>query len=103
MLGRQAVMAHRGCERLFESQGQSILVAAGDERGARRRADGGIRVGLRELDARSGEAIDVWGGEIAAAVAGKIGVAEIVGHDEDDVRLRAGGGDECKRGGSGRG
>ena len=34
-----------------------------------------------------GDAVDVWSGEIATAVAGEVGVSEIVGHDVDDIRF----------------
>ena len=33
-----------------------------------------------------GEPVDVRRLVVAAAVAGQIGIAEIIGHDEDDVR-----------------
>ena len=72
-------------EGFFEANGQALLPAAGDERGASGGADAGVGVGLGEPDALGGEAIDVRGGVVAAAVAGEVGVAEVVGHDEQEV------------------
>ena len=92
-------------ERLFEADLQTVLIASGDERGAGGGADGGVRVSLHELHPSSGDAVDIRRGEIAAAVAGEVGVTEIVGEDEDDVGRRAGSGSvlrEQQRGG-GRG
>ena len=72
-------------ERFFEADAQAVLIAAGDERGARRRADRGVRVALKKADAARRDAVDVRRLEIPAPVAGDVRVAEIVGHDVDDV------------------
>ena len=61
------------------------MIAARCKGDARRGADRGIRIGLQEPRAAQGEAIDVRRLIIAAAVAGQITIAEVVGHDEDDV------------------
>ena len=57
---------------------------------ARGRAHGRVRVALGELQAVGGQAVEHGrhGAEsgIAAAVAAQVGIAEVVGDDEDDVR-----------------
>ncbi len=60
-------------------------VAARHERGARRRAH---RHAIERLAAHAGggKLVDVRRPDLAAAVA-KVGIAEVVGHDEDDVGL----------------
>src|SRR5213078_2735675 len=42
MVRRQAGLAGLARDRLFETDGQAVLIAAGDERGARRGADGRV-------------------------------------------------------------
>ena len=90
--GRQRGMLRRqtdvGCrtERLFEPDAQPVLVAARDQCGSRRRAHRGVGVRLEEPHALRRKPVDVRRAEIAAPVAGNIGIAEIVRHDEDDVR-----------------
>src|SRR4051794_18971331 len=74
-------------QRLLQSERQAVLVAAGDQREPGRRTDGGIGVGLGEAYAARGDAVDVWGGVLASAIAGEVGITEVVGHDEDDVGL----------------
>ena len=74
-------------ERLLEADGEAVLIAPGHERDSRRGADRGVRVGLEKAHAGRSQAIDVRGGKIGPAVAGDVRVAEIVGEDEDDVRL----------------
>ena len=75
MLGRQAQSGVAGAQRLVEADGQAVLIAAGDQRGPRGRAHGRVGVGLQELHALGGEAVDVGRVVIAAAVAGEVGVA----------------------------
>jgi hypothetical protein len=91
MLGRQSDRAERGAERerFLESDPQPVLVAAGDEAHARRRADGGVRVGLDEPDAARREAVDVGRLKVGTPVACDVGVAHVVGQDEHDVRRTA--------------
>jgi hypothetical protein len=93
MIGRQAdVLRRYGVDRLLQADREAILVAAGDQRGARGRADRGIGVALGEAHSLKREPVDVRGEIVALAVAAHVGVAEIVRHDEDDVwlgRLRA--------------
>src|SRR5438445_4813282 len=85
MLRRQTNIA-AASQRLFQSQWQSILVAAGDQRCARGRTDGGVGVGLQKAHTPDGHAIDVRRAEIGTPVARYVGIAEIISHDEDDVR-----------------
>ncbi len=89
MFGRQSLFALIR-DRLFESHSQTVLISARDEGGAGGRAHGGVGIGLQKSDSAGGNRIDVGGLVFAAAVAGKIRVAQIVGHDVDDVRLGRG-------------
>src|SRR5262245_40754102 len=75
-----------GSERFLETDGKPILIATGDERDTRRRADGGICVGLKKPHAVGGETIDVRRVEVRPAITCNVGVTEIVGEDENDVR-----------------
>ena len=60
-----------------------------DERGACGRAHSGVGVGLQEAHTLCGQLIDVRRVEIGTPVAGHVGIAQIVGEDEDNVgRLR---------------
>ena len=60
-----------------------MRVEAGEERGARGTAAGGI-VEVREAQAAGGERIEIGRGDLAAEAA-DVGIAHIVGEDEDDV------------------
>jgi hypothetical protein len=62
------------------------LVAACDQRGAGCRANGRIGVTLKKPDSVRGDVVDVRRLDVWPAVTGDIGIAHIVGHDEDDVR-----------------
>ena len=84
MLRRQTDIA--AGQRLLQPDRQPVLVAAGDQRGARRRTDRGVGVRLQEAHALGRQAIDVRRADIGTPVARYVGVTEIVGHDEDDVR-----------------
>ena len=87
MLRRQTDLArHTRAQRLFEPDGQPVLVTPGNQRDAGGGADRGIGIGLREAHTLGGDAIDVGRREIAAAVAGDIGIAEVVGENEQNVR-----------------
>ena len=85
-------------ERLFKTEAQAVLVAAGDQRGAGCGADGGVCVCLEETDSLGREVVDAGSVEVGAAVAGDVGVAEIVGEDEDDVGRFCGRVRECEVG-----
>ena len=67
-------------------------VLAGHEHAARRRADGGAGVELREAQALRRQPVDVRCGDLLLPVAPEVAVAEIVGEDEDDVGPRIRGG-----------
>jgi hypothetical protein len=62
------------------------LVTPGDQRDAGGGADCGIGIGLREAHSLGGDAVDIGRREIAAAIAGDIGIAEIIGENEKNVR-----------------
>ena len=97
MARRQAdIPGRRRIDRLLEPDRQPVLIAAGDQRRARRRADGRIGVGLGEPHPFQREAVDVRRRVVELAVATHIRVAEIVRQDEDDVRLAGLGGDAAR-------
>ena len=72
-------------DRLLETDREAILVAAGDQRRARRRTNRAVGIGLSEPQSFGGQAIDVRRSKVRPAVAGQVGIAEVVGHDEQDV------------------
>ena len=61
-----------------------LRVIAGQDRGARRPAAGGV-VELREAHPLPGERVQVRRGDLAA-VARRVGEAHVVGEDEQDIR-----------------
>jgi hypothetical protein len=76
----------------FEADGQAVLIAARDDGRARGRAYGRVGIGLQEAHAARRDPVDVRRLVLPAAVAGGVGVTEIVGENEHDVgiaRLRA--------------
>ena len=83
-------------ERLFKADANAVLIAAGDEGDAACGADRRVGVSLHETDPARGNAVDIGSAEVGASVARDVGVTEIVGEDEDDVRRpgrRSGAGD----------
>jgi len=80
-------LRRRRVDRLFQADRQAHLIAPGDQPGARRRAVGGIGIALREPQPLERQAVDVRRRVVALAVAAHVGIAEVVGEDEDDVRL----------------
>ena len=88
MTWRQADgLGRRRVDRLLEADGQPILIAPGDQRRPRRRTDGRVGVGLGEFQPLEREPVDVRRRVVLLAVAAHVGIAEVVGEDEDDVRL----------------
>ncbi len=88
MFGRQAHGAQ--AQGLFQPHRQTVLVAAGDQPRAGGRADRGIGIGLHEPEPLLGQAIDVGGLVVGPAVAADVGVPQVVGQQEDDVRRPGG-------------
>ena len=82
----------RHVQRLLEADAQPVLISASDQGDACRGAHRRIRVRLKEPGAVGREAIDVRRAEIAPAIARNVGVAEIVGEDENDIRPTGGAG-----------
>src|SRR5262249_38347241 len=74
-------------EGLFQADRQPVLVPPGDQRHTWGGADCGIGIGLQETQAFGRKAVDIGGAEITPPVAGHVGIAEIVGEDEQDVGL----------------
>jgi len=101
VLGRQPdVRRRRAPQRLFETDGKTLRIPAGDVGAAGRRADRRGSVRAREHDAFFGEGIERRGLVVRAAVAAQIAVAEIVGEDEHDIRApRRSGGYDAPRAG----
>jgi len=62
-------------------------IAAGEEGGARGRADGRVGVPLREANAVRGEAVEVRRAEVGLAHAGEVAAALVVGEEDEDVGL----------------
>ena len=71
-------------------------VLAGQDARACRRTERARGISLRQADAAGGQAVEVGRLMILAAEAGEVAAAEVVGQDQDDVRLICG--DERKRG-----
>jgi hypothetical protein len=87
MVRRQTDLArHARAQRLFEPDGQPVLVTPGNQRDPGGGADRGIGIGLREAHSLGGDAIDVGRREIATAIAGHVGIAEVVGENEQNIR-----------------
>ncbi len=91
--GRQAqavVAAGGGADGFLGRAAQAVLVARRHEREARGRAHGRVGVALGELQSAGGQAVQHGRngaeGGIAAAVAPQVGIAQVIGHDEEDVR-----------------
>ena len=75
----------------------ALLVAAGEKGGAGRAADGAIGMEIGEGESAGCHAFEVRGFYPAIAVDRGISVAEVVGHDDDNVR-RVGVGDaDCQK------
>ena len=83
MVWRQANVLRRiRADRLLEADDEPLLIAPGHECGARGRAARRVRISLRKAHALRREPIDVRRRVVALAVAARIGVAEVIGHDE---------------------
>ncbi len=70
-------------------------IAASEEGGPGRRADGRGHHEVGELTAFSGEAVDVWSLDGVGAEAAEVSVSLVIGKDDDEVRLVSGAGDEA--------
>ena len=75
-----------GADGALQSSGP-LLVAPGQERGPGRGALRPVGVVLGEMRAFLGEAVDVGSLGLGMAVEAQVSVAQIVRHDQDDVRL----------------
>ena len=88
VLGRQAqrrAASALAVDRLLGGAAQPVLIAAGHQGEARRRAHRRVRVALREADALARHRVEHRRDRNAAAVAAEVGEAEVVGDDEDEV------------------
>ena len=65
-----------------------MVVASGEQRGASRGADRRAAVVLGAAHALGREPVDVGRGQDGVAVAAQVAVAQVVGHDKDDVGTR---------------
>ena len=71
----------------FKADLKAHLIAPRDEPSARGRTVCGIRITLREPQAFDGQTIHIGRRVVALPVATHVGVAEVVRHDENNVRL----------------
>jgi hypothetical protein len=81
----------------IERQAAAERIAARHQRRASRRAEGHRRIEVRELRSFRRHAVEVRSLEFRMAVAREVTIAEVIGEDEDDVRLRRGGGLAAKQ------
>lgn len=65
---------------------EALLIATGHETRARRRTIRSAHVGIREADAVRGDAVDVGGRNVLAAVDADVRVPHVVAEDHDHVR-----------------
>ena len=87
MFGRQAYIAL--AQWLLQTDRNAILIAPGDEPHAGGGADRAVCVGMGKTRAFACEAVDIRGLVFAAAIAGEVGIAHVIGHDEQEVGLAA--------------
>src|SRR5262249_27933740 len=73
--------------RLVVAAAQPVRPAPGQQREPGRRADRRIRVAVREAQSFRCHAVELGRAPASSAIAAEIGVAEIVGEDEDEVGL----------------
>ena len=71
---------------------RALLIPAREQPRARGRADVARGMEIRESHALGGEAVNLGRLEVGIAEAAHAGMAHVVDHDDDDVRLRRGGG-----------
>ena len=76
-----------GAEMGSSSPTANRLIAPGDQRHACCRAVGGMEYRCVNLQSLDGQPVDVGRRIVALTVAAHIGVAEVIRHDEDDVRI----------------
>ena len=74
-------------DRFLETYRQAILVTTGNEAGACCRTDRRVRISLHEAEPIRGKAIYGRCLVVSPTIAGEIGIAHVVGHDEQNVRL----------------
>ena len=89
MLGRQSDISH--AERLIQSDGHAILIASRNEACARGGAHRGVRIRLSEFHSAGSDTVNIGRLVIAASIAGKIRISEIVGHYKNNVGRRVAG------------
>ena len=82
---RQTVNLARRIPARVEFMTEALLVASGDEPRPRRTAHGIADVAARAMHAARGEPIEVWRGNVAAALKAHVVVAKVVDDDEEDV------------------
>ena len=85
-LALQVVVA--GLDRVGDAGAQGI--ATGEQTRARRGAARVARIDLGEARTLSGEFVETWRREESVPVGTEVAIAEVVGHDHDDVRRTCG-------------
>jgi hypothetical protein len=66
---------------------KALLIATGQEPGASWTAIRTGDVSIGAADARLGERVEIWGGNVPAAVKADVSIAEVVGEEHDNIRL----------------
>jgi hypothetical protein len=66
----------------------ALRISSADERRSSRAAQHAVRIRVSEAHAVSSQTIEYWRFDVFAAVAAKIGVPHIVGHDQNHVGTR---------------
>ena len=69
----------------IELVAESLLVAAGEQPGAGRAAVRARHIARRAAHARGGESVEPRRGDVTPSLEARVGVAEIVGHDDENV------------------
>ena len=76
-----------GLEAAVAADGGMTGVEAGHEACSAGSADGGAGIELGEAHALGGEVVDVWGVDVLLTLVAGVAIAEVVGEDEDYVRV----------------
>lgn len=89
MIGRQSRVPRRlSRDRLLQPHRQPVLITAGDQCRPRSRTDRRIGIRLSEPNAPTRKRIDVGRRVVPPAIAGQVGIPQIIRHDENNIRRR---------------
>ena len=85
-LRSQADMGRLGGQSALEFPSQPVLVAARQQRGARRRTHGTVRMEIGEPHAFLGQLVQMRGHVFRMAITPQVAVTKIIGHNHNDIR-----------------